>query len=100
MITALDQIRLQTPDVTSAARVLERLLARTVVAGEENAAVRLDNIALEIAWAEGGSEGFTQQPLAFDRTRAEHAAWSGSTFKSAPGLFVRLCQFRDPLRQI
>ncbi|MEQ1867945.1 MAG: VOC family protein [Micropepsaceae bacterium] len=71
MITALDQIRLQTPDVTSAARVLERLLARTVVAGEENAAVRLDNIALEIAWAEGGSEGFTG--LAFEVENADSA---------------------------
>ena len=71
MITALDQVRLQTPDLTSAARVLERLLARTVVVGEENATVRLDSIALEIALAEDSSEGFNG--LAFEVENADTA---------------------------
>ena len=57
MITALDSIKLQTPDIATAAAAMERLLGRQVIAGEESASVRLDNMALDLQLSEDGSEG-------------------------------------------
>lgn len=59
MITALDRVRLKVADVASAAATTERLLGMRVVAAEEDAAVRLDNVALELAISDDGAEGLT-----------------------------------------
>jgi catechol 2,3-dioxygenase-like lactoylglutathione lyase family enzyme len=57
MITALDSIKLLTPDIATAAAVMERLLGRPMVAGEESASVRLDNMALDLTLSDDGREG-------------------------------------------
>ena len=71
MITALDSIKLLTSDISAASGQLERLLARAVIVGEENATVRLDNMTLELALAEDGSEGLAG--LAFEVENADAA---------------------------
>ena len=71
MINALDCIKLNVADIATAATSIERLLGRTVIAGEENATVRLDNMTLELAPSEDGGEGLAG--LAFEIENADAA---------------------------
>jgi catechol 2,3-dioxygenase-like lactoylglutathione lyase family enzyme len=59
VITALDCVRLKVVDIATAADATEYLLSHKVLAGEEDAAVRLDNVALELKLSDDGAEGFT-----------------------------------------
>jgi len=67
MITALDSIKLLTTDIASAATAMERLLGRPVIAGEESATVRLDNMALDLVASEDGREGLAGLAFAVER---------------------------------
>lgn len=71
MITALDRIRLRVGDLAAATQATERLLARTLIANEEEAFVRLDNVALELAPSDEGAEGLAG--LAFEIENADAA---------------------------
>ncbi|MEQ1868340.1 MAG: hypothetical protein ABL996_27305 [Micropepsaceae bacterium] len=65
MITALDSIKLLTADI-AAAMTMERLLGRPVIAGEESATVRLDNMALDLVASEDGREGLAGLAFAIE----------------------------------
>jgi catechol 2,3-dioxygenase-like lactoylglutathione lyase family enzyme len=71
MITALDSIKIATADIATAAAAMERLLGRNAAVGEESATLRLDNVAVELALAEDGSEGLAG--LAFEIANADDA---------------------------
>jgi catechol 2,3-dioxygenase-like lactoylglutathione lyase family enzyme len=71
MITALDSIKITTADLATAAAAMECLLGRSANVGEESATIRLDNMSLELALSEDGSEGFAG--LAFEVENADAA---------------------------
>jgi catechol 2,3-dioxygenase-like lactoylglutathione lyase family enzyme len=83
MITALDAIGLKAADLGGAAAWTERLLARPVIAGEENAAVRLDNVALDFALAEDGADGITGLTFEVDDADAAFRACERRALKPA-----------------
>jgi catechol 2,3-dioxygenase-like lactoylglutathione lyase family enzyme len=56
MITKLDSVKITTGDIATAAVAMERLLGRPIVAGEESASVRLDNMALDLTLGDDGRE--------------------------------------------
>jgi catechol 2,3-dioxygenase-like lactoylglutathione lyase family enzyme len=71
MIVGLDRIRIRVADLTGAAHATERLLGSTVSTNEENALVRLNNMALELAPSDDGAEGLGG--IAFEITDADAA---------------------------
>ncbi len=72
MINALDSVRLATADIASSAAALEHLLGRAVGAGEESAAVRLDNMSLELGPSEDGSAGLSGLAFAVENVDTAH----------------------------
>jgi catechol 2,3-dioxygenase-like lactoylglutathione lyase family enzyme len=60
MITALARIVAQSPDIVSATALTERLLQRAGIGDEESASFQLDNVAFDLALADGeGLSGLT-----------------------------------------
>jgi catechol 2,3-dioxygenase-like lactoylglutathione lyase family enzyme len=57
MIAALDNIKIKVADLAAAAAMTELLLARAGSPGEESATFRLDNMTLELAVSEDGTQG-------------------------------------------
>jgi catechol 2,3-dioxygenase-like lactoylglutathione lyase family enzyme len=57
MITALDRIVAQTPDIVSATLLTERLFQRAGVGDEEGTSFRLDNVAFDLTLAESKGLG-------------------------------------------
>jgi catechol 2,3-dioxygenase-like lactoylglutathione lyase family enzyme len=85
MINALDHIKLQAADLASAAKTLERLLARKVTVGEEDATVRLDNMTLELAsLTEDGSEGLAGLAFEVENAGAAFRAYERRALQPAP----------------
>ena len=89
MITALDRIEIRVRDLEVATATTERLLARAASRGEENAAFRLDNMALELALSDDGSEGLAGLAFAVDNADAAFRACERRALKpSSPIAFA------------
>lgn len=83
MITAFDSIRIAVADVATAASATERLLGRAANVGEESASVRLDNMSLELAPSDGGSEGLAALAFAINDIDAAYRVCERRALKPA-----------------
>ena len=93
MITALDTIKIAVADVTTAASATQRLLGRAVGAGDEGTTVRLDNVALELALSEDGSEGLASLTFSVGSIDEAFRACERRALKpSAPVVFAEAVQ--------
>lgn len=90
MITALDRIKIKVGDVTAAVAATERLLARTPLVAEDEAAFGLDNVSLELAFSDDGAEGLSA--LTFEVVDIDAAARSCERRALKPGAPVAFAE--------